>query len=170
MLPLLLLLLLLFVLSSPPEEIDDVLLLTVNPMELGPDVESAGIGTEFLGLLTVPVFFNSFNSDSVNSCTSDPPCVLVMPFVRALLKLLLSFFMSSVGYFEGSKIDGDNTADFFNLAVMLSGYTVDLALFRNPFFIAGEGAVVGVAVGVDLMVLSVLVCIDDKWGEVCRMG
>lgn len=67
-------------------------------------------------------------------------------------------------------IGGDNTDDFLILAVTLSGYTVDFALLRNPFLIDGvgtgarvdAGAVVGVEKGVDVTVLSVLVCIDNK--------
>lgn len=65
------------------KEFDDVLLLTVNPMDPGPELEYGGLGAEFLGLVTVPVFFNSLSSDSVSSCTSDPPCVLTVLFVRA---------------------------------------------------------------------------------------
>ena len=67
-------------------------------------------------------------------------------------------------------IGGDNTDDFLILAVTLSGYTVDFALLRNPFLIAGvgtgarvdAGAVVGVEKGLDVMVLSVLICIDNN--------
>ena len=67
-------------------------------------------------------------------------------------------------------IGGDNTDDFLILAVTLSGYTVDFALLRNPFLIDGvgtdarvdAGAVVGVEKGLDVTVLSVLVCIDNK--------